>query len=139
MELESIIKLIQAVSATPITSFEYEEGDMKLSIGIEGRVTVVKEQDVVRNISAESIEEPKVSTDYEITSPMVGTFYAAKKEGEAPFVQVGDTIEKGQIIGIVEAMKLMNEIESPFSGVVTEILVQNQEMVEYGQPLVRVK
>lgn len=70
-----------------------------------------------------------------VKSPLVGTFYAAPAEDAEPFVKVGDKVEKGQVLAIVEAMKLMNEIESDFSGTVTEILVTNGESVEYGQPL----
>ena len=70
--------------------------------------------------------------------PLVGTFYAAPGEEEAPFVQVGSKVEKGQILAIVEAMKLMNEIESEFSGEIAEVYVKNGEPVEYGQPLFRV-
>lgn len=69
---------------------------------------------------------------------MVGTFYAAPAEDAESFVKVGDRVEKGQTLGIVEAMKLMNEIESDYSGTVAEILVNNQEGVEYGQPLFRI-
>ena len=72
-----------------------------------------------------------------VKSPLVGTFYAAKAEGEAPFVSVGDKVTKGQVIGIIEAMKLMNEIEAECDGTVAEILVENEQLVEYGQPLVR--
>ncbi len=74
----------------------------------------------------------------EATSPMVGTFYRAAAPGEAPFVEVGTRVRKGQTICIIEAMKLMNEIEAEVSGQVMEILVQNGEPVEYGQPLVRI-
>ena len=70
-----------------------------------------------------------------VKSPLVGTFYAAPAEDAEPFVKVGDKVEKGQVLAIVEAMKLMNEIESDFSGTVTEVLVVNGESVEYGQPL----
>ena len=69
---------------------------------------------------------------------MVGTFYAEPAEDAESFVKVGDRVEKGQTLGIVEAMKLMNEIESDYSGTVAEILVNNQEGVEYGQPLFRI-
>ena len=68
-------------------------------------------------------------------SPMVGVFYAAPTEEDEPFVKVGDHVKKGQTLGIVEAMKLMNEIESDYDGVVTAILVQNGDTVEYGMPL----
>lgn len=70
-----------------------------------------------------------------VKSPLVGTFYAAPAEDAEPFVKVGDSVKEGQVLAIVEAMKLMNEIESDFAGTVTEILVENGEAVEYGQPL----
>ena len=73
-----------------------------------------------------------------VTCPLVGTFYAAPSEDAPAYVKVGDTVKKGQVLGIVEAMKLMNEIESEYDGVVTEIMVQNEESVEYGQPLFRI-
>ena len=71
-------------------------------------------------------------------SPLVGTFYSASSPDSAPFVKVGDTVKKGQVLGIVEAMKLMNEIESECAGTVAEVLVENGEPVEYGQPLFRI-
>ncbi|RAM51626.1 MAG: acetyl-CoA carboxylase, biotin carboxyl carrier protein [Hapalosiphonaceae cyanobacterium JJU2] len=74
----------------------------------------------------------------EVTSPMVGTFYRAPAPGEATFVEIGDRIRSGQTVCIIEAMKLMNEIEAEVSGQVVEILVQNGEPVEYGQPLMRI-
>lgn len=74
-----------------------------------------------------------------VESPLVGTFYAAPSEDAAPFVAVGDTVRKGQTLAIVEAMKLMNEIESEYDGTVAEILVENGKPVEYGQPLFRIR
>jgi acetyl-CoA carboxylase biotin carboxyl carrier protein len=74
----------------------------------------------------------------EVPSPMVGTFYRAPAPGESPFVEVGDRVRKGQTVCIIEAMKLMNEIEAEVSGQVMEILLQNGEPVEYGQPLMRI-
>ncbi|MEM7796956.1 MAG: acetyl-CoA carboxylase biotin carboxyl carrier protein [Cyanobacteria bacterium P01_C01_bin.118] len=76
---------------------------------------------------------------YEITSPMVGTFYRAPAPDESPFVDTGDRIKPGQTVCIIEAMKLMNELEAEVSGEIVEILVQNAEPVEFGQPLMRVK
>ena len=73
-----------------------------------------------------------------VTSPLVGTFYEAPAEGEAPYVKVGDIVQKGQMLAIVEAMKLMNDIESDFAGTVAEIYVANGEAVSYGQPLFRI-
>ena len=73
-----------------------------------------------------------------IISPLVGTFYAAPAEDAPSFVKVGDKVGVGQVVGIVEAMKLMNEIESECAGTVAEVLVENGEPVEYGQPLFRI-
>ena len=73
-----------------------------------------------------------------VKAPMVGTFYAAPSPNDAPFVQVGDTVRSGQIIGIIEAMKIMNEIQSDMDGIVAEILADNGQPVEYGSDLIRV-
>jgi acetyl-CoA carboxylase biotin carboxyl carrier protein len=83
------------------------------------------------------VEKPKV-TYLEVKSPMVGTYYSAPEPGARPYITVGDRISKGQILCIIEAMKIMNEIESEFDGVVKEILAQNSHPVEYGQVLFRV-
>lgn len=73
-----------------------------------------------------------------VTSPLVGTFYTSAAPGEPPCVKEGDKVKKGQVLGIIEAMKLMNEVESEFEGVVAEVLVKNEQVVEYGQPLFRI-
>ena len=72
-----------------------------------------------------------------VTSPMIGTYYSAPSPGDAPFVHIGDEVEVGQVVGIVEAMKIMNEIVSDRAGVVLEVLVENAQPVEYGSPLIR--
>ena len=83
------------------------------------------------------VESPK-SKYLEVKSPMVGTYYGAHEPGAKPYLAVGDRISKGQIVCIIEAMKIMNEIESEFDGVVKEILAQNAHPVEYGQVLLRI-
>ena len=80
-----------------------------------------------------------VASDKVVTSPLVGTFYSSPSPDAENFVKVGDTVKKGQVLGIVEAMKLMNEIESEYDGIVDAILVKNEEVVEYGQPLFRIR
>ena len=89
-------------------------------------------------------EEKKESTldigsDKVVTSPLVGTFYSSASPEAEAFVKEGDTVKKGQVLGIIEAMKLMNEIESEYDGIVEAVLVNNEEVVEYGQPLFRIK
>ncbi len=74
-----------------------------------------------------------------MSSPLVGTFYNASSPESEPFVKVGDPVKKGQVLGIIEAMKLMNEIECEFDGVVEAILIGNEDVVEYGQPLFRIR
>jgi acetyl-CoA carboxylase biotin carboxyl carrier protein len=81
--------------------------------------------------------EPAVDEGNIVTAPMIGTYYAAPSPGEGPFIQVGDEVEVGQVIGIIEAMKIMNEITADSAGVVAEILVENAKAVEYGSPLIR--
>lgn len=80
-----------------------------------------------------------IGSDKIVASPLVGTFYSAPSPEADAFVQVGDSVKKGQVLGIIEAMKLMNEIESEYDGTVEAILVENEDVVEYGQPLFRIR
>ena len=154
MEMEKMIELIDAVSKSDLTGFKYEEEGIKLHLSKKENTCYVTENlsapvNAVTTSAAEikkaaegdqisgtSAEETPVGNVVE--SPLVGTFYAAPAEDAESFVKVGDRVEKGQTLGIVEPMKLMNEIESDYSGTVAEILVNNQEGVEYGQPLFRI-
>lgn len=154
MEMEKMIELIDAVSKSDLTGFKYEEEGIKLHLSKKENICYVTENlsapvnavttsaaeikkaaegDQISGTSAEEIPVGNV-----VESPLVGTFYAAPAEDAESFVKVGDRVEKGQTLGIVEAMKLMNEIESDYSGTVAEILVNNREGVEYGQPLFRI-
>ncbi len=132
MELDNILKLIDAVSESNLTDFSFEEGNVKLTLGRN------KKNNITQNTSDEiQADEEKnvVSGGNIIECPLVGIYYSAASPDEEPFVKVGDTVKKGQILGIVEAMKLMNEIECEYNGVVKQILVENEQMVEYGQPM----
>ena len=91
----------------------------------------------VTNTGAAAKTAP-INSDKIVVSPLVGTFYSSSSPEAESFVKVGDTVKKGQVLGIVEAMKLMNEIESEYDGVVEEVMVGNEEVVEYGQPLFRI-
>ena len=149
MEFQQLLELIHHVSDSGLTSFEYEEQNLfiKMKTGsqkIEVVEGVVKTAPIERIQTNETIisGETKTSATSDqklVKSPLVGVFYSAPSEDAEPFVKVGDTVKKGQTIGIVEAMKLMNEIECDYDGVVAEILVENMQSVEYGQPLFRIQ
>ncbi|MDK2807779.1 MAG: acetyl-CoA carboxylase biotin carboxyl carrier protein [Clostridiales bacterium] len=151
MEFSNVLELIDRVSNSKLTAFSYEGEGVSIRMRTESKeVMVVKEADTAKHIAvpenqekatdakqaATSCEAPESKTV--VKSPLVGTFYAAAAEDAPPFVKVGDTVKRGQVLGIVEAMKLMNEIESDYEGVITEILVENAQAVEYGQPLFRI-
>ncbi len=145
MEFENLLTLIKAVSDSELTEFFYEENGTNLRFVKEAPVLAeAPVQVIARENAAEEKSVPKQKETEEIQgniikSPLVGTFYAAPAEDAAPFVTEGSEVKKGQTLGIVEAMKLMNEIESEFEGTVAEILVENGQMVEFGQPLFRIK
>lgn len=143
MELEKIIELIQTVSESSLTEFKMEEGNIKLAMktdkGDKGK-SVVVEAAGIQTVVPAAVEPaaepaPKQVSGNVVTAPLVGTYYAAASPDVEPFVQVGDTVKKGQTLGIIEAMKLMNEIESEYDGTVKEILVKNEDVIEYGQPM----
>lgn len=144
LDLDGILKIMDRFDQSEMTKFVYENENVKLKLETEKTPvisSVVPSQELVQIATTEAVGQQvkgEEKTGHMITSPLVGTFYAAKAEGEAPFVSVGDSVKKGQTIGIIEAMKLMNEIQAEQDGVVTEILVENEQLVEYGQPLVRI-
>lgn len=141
MEFENLLTLIKAVSDSELTEFFYEENGTNLRFVKEAPVLAESPVQVVaRENAAEEKSVPKQNETKDvqgniIKSPLVGTFYAAPAENAEPFIKVGDQVQEGKVLGIVEAMKLMNEIESEFDGVIEKILVENGEIVEYGQPL----
>ena len=139
MNISDIKELIREVSNSKIDEFQYEDDGGMLSLVKGKRGTVVKEY-IKEDIAVPQAEEKVFieETDMNVktvTSPLVGTVYMAPAEGEEPFVSVGDVVKKGQVLAIVEAMKLMNEIESEYDGVIKEICVNNEEAVEFGQKL----
>lgn len=139
MELEQIIKLIQTISSSQLTEFSMEEETLKIKMKAERESLPAAAAKVGKETQTTKETVEKEEEGSFVTSPLVGTFYNAASPTAAPFVAVGDTVKKGQILGIVEAMKLMNEIECEFDGVIEEILVTNEQIVEYGQPLFRMK
>jgi len=162
LDHEDLNRLIEKISTSDIQEFSLEGEDFKLEI----KRNVFDQNQVINNLVSDTsfdkqinanqktindnipvVNEPEApqvappgrSDLTEITSPMVGTFYRAAAPGEEPFVEIGNNVKVGQTICILEAMKLMNEIESEFNGEIVEILVENGTPVEFGQVLMRVK
>ncbi len=140
MQIEEIIKLIETVSKSDVDTLNYATDSEKIVIKknktklVAGEVQAVP---VAQSVSfeASNTEEAVATKGHTITSPLVGTFYSSPSPDAPSFVNVGDRVKKGQVIGIIEAMKLMNELESDFDGVIKEILVKDETVVEFGQPL----
>ena len=143
MEFENLIRLINTVSSSELTEFSMKDGDFKVSMNKKKEVQIVADGNIAAEVpvfTAQTVAPEKESVESEaegnqVKAPLVGTFYSASAPDAAPFVKIGDTVKKGQVLGIIEAMKLMNEIESEYDGVVEAILVENGQMVEYGQNL----
>lgn len=146
MEFENIITLIKTISDSKLTEFTYEKDGTNIQLKKEAVIKNVMEVQPMSSgteqmvtLSYDNKNEKESKTDGNlICSPLVGTFYEAPAEDAEPFVVLGDTVTKGQTLAIVEAMKLMNEIESDFDGKIAEIYVKNGQAVEYGQPLFRI-
>ena len=162
LDHDDLNRLIEKISTSDIQEFSLEGEDFKLEIKrnlfdqsqvinnlvsntsfdekrIADQKTINDNISVVNEPQAAQVAPPGRSDLTEITSPMVGTFYRAAAPGEEPFVEVGNNMKVGQTICILEAMKLMNEIESEFNAEIIEILVENGTPVEFGQVLMRIK
>lgn len=145
MDLNLIKKLIKIVEQSEISDLSVEEGELKVSISkgsnnpnIIYQNTPLAAAPVQNENSAESLQAGNAGVNenyHEIKSPIVGTFYKASSPDAEPFVKAGDHIKSGTVLCIVEAMKLMNEIESDVDGKIVKILVENASPVEYNQPL----
>ncbi|RDU94631.1 acetyl-CoA carboxylase biotin carboxyl carrier protein [Trinickia dinghuensis] len=151
MDLRKLKTLIDLVSESGISELEVTEGEGKVRI-VKNAPPVYVQQPAAyappmaaaapmagaggfEQAAAAAAAAPAAVQGHVITSPMVGTFYRSPSPGAEPFIQVGDTVKEGQTLCIIEAMKLLNEIESDKAGVVKEILIENGQAVEYGQPL----
>ena len=162
LDHEDLNRLIEKISTSDIQEFSLEGEDFKLEIKrnvfdqnqvinnlvsntsfdkqtIANQKTINDNIPIVNKPEVPQVAPPGRSDLTEITSPMVGTFYRAAAPGEEPFVEIGNIVKVGQTICILEAMKLMNEIESEFNAEIVEILVENGTPVEFGQVLMRVK
>ena len=156
MEIAEIKDLMAQFDASDLREFSYKTGEESLSFS-KNETSVVNLTETVTPLPVTSTEAPvpnatdaavaEVATSTaplvaegdEVTSPLVGVAYLSPAPDKPAFVSIGDSVKKGQTLMIIEAMKVMNEIPAPQDGVVTEILVQNEDVVEFGQGLVRIK
>ena len=150
MDLSKLKTLIELVESSGIGELEIQEGEERVRITRAGALPVaapvthaIAAAPAAAAAAAPPSSPPAAAAPAEpeahlVKSPMVGTFYRAASPGAKPFVDVGDTVQQGDTLCIIEAMKLMNEIESDKSGVVKAILVDNGQPVEFGQPLVAI-
>lgn len=160
MEFEKLITLINAVSESNLAKFQYKANGVTLRLskgdgGYAAKEEAAPSANERREVTESRPENGVIIPNHDgqdlsglaspsdlsanlVTSPLVGIFYSAPSEGADAFVSVGDVVKKGQTLAIIEAMKLMNEIECEYEGTVTEVLVQNGQPVEYGQPLFKI-
>lgn len=150
MDLRKLKTLIDLVSESNVSELEITEAEGKVrivksapvaaAVAVPAPVATVAAPAVVAvqpaaPAAAEPVSTPAAPKGHVVKSPMVGTFYRASSPGAKPFAEVGQAVKEGQAICIVEAMKILNEIEADKAGTITEILVENGQAVEYGQPL----
>lgn len=150
MEYEKIKKLMDDMGNSKLSSIEIDFPDgMKINMKKEEKVNVISNitENTIKENSSENIKEKSDNNldkneieDYNIVkSPIVGTFYIKPSPTSNPYVNIGQKVKKGDTLCIIEAMKLMNEIESEFDGEIIEILIKDGEPVEYGKPLFKIK
>jgi acetyl-CoA carboxylase biotin carboxyl carrier protein len=146
MDLRKLKTLIDLVSDSNVSELEITEAEGKVRIvkSMGMAAPVLMQQAVATPVVAASVAAPvaveapvavAAPTGHPVKSPMVGTFYRSSSPGSAPFIQIGSVVKEGDTLCIIEAMKILNEIESDKSGTVTQILCENGQAVEYGQPL----
>jgi acetyl-CoA carboxylase biotin carboxyl carrier protein len=155
-DIDDLKQLVEFLKENQVAEFELDQGDQKIRLKfkqpeqpapiahvIAGAPAVMAAAPTaVAPAAAPAPAAPAADPDaglHIVKSPIVGTYYGSPSPGAAPFVSPGDRVEKGQVVGIVEAMKLMNEIESDASGEVVKVLVTNGQPVEFGQPLLAVR
>jgi len=144
MDFEVIKKIIKIAEDADISGLTVEQGDLKIEVKREKAIAAPAIHSTPVPIAAAHTPAPLQKDEEDpnllaITSPMVGTFYRSPSPDSSPFIELGDKVEPGKVVCIIEAMKLFNEIESEVKGEVTKILVENGQPVEYGQKLFLVK
>ena len=150
MDYKNVENLIKAVSESSLTEFELQSNEVNIKMKKEELVRekavddeaeryVPKEEVKKENIEEEKEAEKKDENLFAVKSPIVGTFYGSSSPGAEPSVKIGSKVKAGDVLCIIEAMKLMNEIQSEVDGEVVDILVKNGQLVEYGEPLILIR
>ena len=147
-QLEFLRQFIGLLEGTDVTELSWSQGDVHISVQRGGHATSVVSHAPAnvmissapasaagKNVPSPTAEAERGASGHTVTSPFVGTFYRTPAPDQPPFVDIGSVVKKGQVLCIVEAMKLMNEIESDKAGTVKAVLVEHGQPVEYGQPL----
>ncbi|MFN3336642.1 MAG: acetyl-CoA carboxylase biotin carboxyl carrier protein [Thermomicrobium sp.] len=134
-------ELVEVMRTAGLQRLEVVQGELRIALeSAQVTSTVPTTTSITTTPVMTSVPEASPTEQLEtIAAPMVGTFYAAPRPGADPFVRIGDHVEPGQVVAIIEAMKVMNEIVAERSGTIVEILVENGQPVEYGQPLMRLR
>ena len=151
MDLRKLKTLIDLVEASDISELELTEGEEKVKISRQNNIAqslapvnyvqqpiqppVNQQPQAQTEDSLSKVDKTTIDNKDAITSPMVGTFYRAASPDSAPFIDIGSTVKKGETLCIIEAMKILNEIESDKEGTISKILIENGQPVEFGQPL----
>ena len=135
-----VLSLVETMRSNGLSKLDVEVGDVaiRLRARVGGSAGEVASPQIDVRSHHDGVTAP-VDAGYIVSAPMIGTYYSSASPGDPPFVQPGDHVEAGQTIGIIEAMKIMNEIASDRSGMVAEILAANAQPVEYGSPLLRLQ
>ena len=136
MDIKKIRELVDLMEEKDLLTLEYGQDDKYISLTRNTGVQTVAAPQVAAPAAAATPVAKTPSGKLE-TSPMVGVFYSAPSPNDPPFVKVGQKVEAGDTLGIIEAMKIMNPLEATQSGIIAEILVQNGDVLEFGQPIVR--
>lgn len=134
LDIKHLRRIIDLMNDTKLSEFEIEREGIRLRLRRGGEAPTVSMTST--DVSSSVSQQPAAKQEQPaLTAPLVGTFYQAASPDAAPFVNVGDKIKKGQVVGIIEAMKTMNQVEADKAGTVVQILVENGQPVEFGQPL----
>jgi acetyl-CoA carboxylase biotin carboxyl carrier protein len=153
IDIEKIQKLLEVAKKKHVTEFSVEAKDIKISFSFGSQPTiqypapmvavaqspVIAEREVNKAVDKKENKPTSGEKFYELKAPFVGTFYTAPAPGEPAYVKIGDKVKKGQTVGILEAMKIMNQIESDVDGEIVEVCLENESFVEFGQAIFKIK